>query len=146
MTTATRELSTQVHELMRRQADLLDQLDQAKKDARKERDSLLRDVLEVMDGAQRAKERVKDREARDVFGSIARQVELIFVSAGLATFSFEAGVTPPLGEIDVVSTVSNPAFADLAVVRTVHAGLRDNERIIRKAAVEINRLEQAEET
>jgi molecular chaperone GrpE (heat shock protein) len=146
VTIAARELAARVHELMRRQADLLDELDRVTRDARKQRDGLLREVLEVMDGAQRAEERVHDPEARDVFRAIAEQVELIFVGAGLATFTFEAGVVPPLGEIDVVGTVSDPTLADLAVVRTVHAGLRDNQRIIRKAAVEINRLEPREET
>lgn len=145
MTEAIRELTRQVHGLMTTQAELLDELDRSRRDARRERDELLLGFLEIMDSALRALEMVKDEEARGVLSAIERQIELTFNRTGMATYTFEPGVIPPIGEIEVVTTHSEPGMADLAVVRTVHPGLRDNERIIRKAAVEINKTARAEE-
>jgi molecular chaperone GrpE (heat shock protein) len=140
----TRQLTEQIHALMRQQVDLADELAATRQEAQRQRDALLRKILEVMDGAIRAETRIADEQARAVFAAIARQTELIFVGIGMATFTFEPGVVPPLDEIEVVDTRNDPALPDMAVVRTVYAGLRDNSRIIRKAAVEINRLERGE--
>jgi hypothetical protein len=53
--------------------------------------------------------------------------------------TFERGSQPPLGEMDVLGTVDDPELPELTVVRTVRRGLKDGDRVIRKAGVEVSR-------
>jgi hypothetical protein len=141
----TKGLTDQVHALMRREAELLDELDGLRTDQRRARDRLLLEVLEVLDGARRAEQMVRDEEARSVLAALAHQVELIFVSLGMVSFAFERGVLPPMGDVQVVGTGHDPDLPPMAVLETIHAGLRDGATVLRKAAVELNRAEQREE-
>lgn len=132
-------LRTEIAGLMRAQADALDELDRVKRQARIDRDRWLGDVLDIVDAAELAAVRLRDPEAKEVFTAMAAKVGLVLQNAGLQAIAFERGSEPPLGEMDVLGTVEDPDLPELAVVRTVRRGLKDGDRVIRKAGVEVSR-------
>lgn len=128
----------EIERLMCENAEAVDALERAHRSAHMDRDRWVAALLDIIDTLHTASQRLRDPEAQDALDAISTKALLEIQRTGLTVLHFERGEQPPLGEMEVIGMVADDELPSLSVVRTVRRGLRDHDRVIRKAGVEIS--------
>ena len=130
------ELRRSVEELMAGQADLRTKAEDVERSHRRDRDNLLRQILEIADGVERSRA-LSRGECTNFLDAIAQQIEETVVDQGLVAFRPTVGEQVSGLTHEVMATVVNAALRPGSITRLIRAGYRDGQRIVRRAGVEI---------
>jgi molecular chaperone GrpE (heat shock protein) len=114
---------------------LREQLDDMNREHRRDRDALLREVIEIADGVERLR-MMADAESGMQLGAILLQLEEFLTGQGLSAFRPAIGDSVDGRDSEVMATITGAGLRPGMVTRVLRPGYRQAGRMVRRAGVE----------
>ena len=130
------QVKSTVDALLRDHASLAELVEATQRDRRRERDEILREVLEIADGIERLQFSANP-EVGSALATVLVQVNELLLGHDLVSFRPKLGDVVDGRTCEVMASVSIPGLRPGAVTRVLRAGYKLGDRTIRRAGVEV---------